>query len=295
MLETLEKCPVCDHDTFRDYLNVKDYTVSEEQFKIVECVQCTFRFTNPRPSQQEIGKYYASDKYISHTNSSESLMDKAYKTVRYITLRDKLKLVQKFKKKGSLLDIGCGTGNFLEVCKNNNWQIAGVEPGDLARKQAQEINPGANIQPDLFKIEGTFDIITMWHVLEHVHDLNMYLRRIYDQLASDGKLIIAVPNNESFDAHHYGVNWAAYDVPRHLYHFTADTIKRVLNKNGMQLVSKKGMPFDAFYVSMLSEQYKNKKNNILKSIKVGLASNQFGKKENNYSSMIYIFEKETQS
>jgi 2-polyprenyl-3-methyl-5-hydroxy-6-metoxy-1,4-benzoquinol methylase len=295
MLETLDTCPVCDHDKFREFLKVKDYTVSAEEFNIVECVHCNFRFTNPRPKQQYIGKYYASDKYISHTNSSQSIMDKAYKTVRYITLRDKLKLVASYKRKGKLLDIGCGTGNFLEVCADKGWNIEGVEPGELARAQAKSLNPTAKIEAELEAIVGKFDIITMWHVLEHVHALNPYLKKIYDLLEQDGKLIIAVPNNESFDAHHYGESWAAYDVPRHLYHFTNDTIKKALKKNGMHLVARKGMPFDAFYVSLLSEQYKYNKKSLLKSIRVGLESNQFGKKDNNYSSMIYIFEKETQS
>lgn len=292
MYERLDHCPVCKSENYNNFLVVKDHTVTQESFVIVECVECNFKFTNPRPTKEEIGKYYQSEEYISHSNKSKGLINKAYQIVRYITLQDKLSMVNKLHAKGTLLDIGCGTGHFIAVCQKDGWKVYGVEPDPGARKIA-ESKTHLQIAEDFLKENyiQQFDIISMWHVLEHVHELEAYLIKLKKVLKDDGKLIIAVPNADSYDATHYKENWAAYDVPRHLYHFTSQTISTLFANHGFKLVTKKGMHFDAYYVSMLSEKYKNSQNNILNALKEGFDSNNYGKRESSYSSMIYVFEK----
>jgi 2-polyprenyl-3-methyl-5-hydroxy-6-metoxy-1,4-benzoquinol methylase len=292
MYERLENCPVCKSESFKNFLIVKDHTVSQESFVIVQCDECDFKFTNPRPTKKEIGKYYKSEDYISHSNKSNNLIGKIYQIVRYKTLNDKLNLINKLHKKGALLDIGCGTGHFLTVCQKAGWMINGIEPDEQANKIAQS-KTGTDIGSDFLeeKYNQKFDIITMWHVLEHVHDLEEYIQKLSNVLSSTGKLVIAVPNSESYDASTYRENWAAYDVPRHLYHFTSSTIQKLLIRHGFKLLDKQGMYFDAYYVSMLSEKYKKNKGNLLKAVKQGFESNSYAKRENNYSSMIYILEK----
>lgn len=289
--ERLDNCPVCSKTDLKNFLICKDNTVSQESFVIVECVNCSFKFTNPRPDKDSIGSYYESEDYISHSNTSSGLISKAYQTVRSITIGQKVDLINKHSQaKGKLLDYGCGTGHFLTACKKDGWQISGIEPSDKARAQAEEQTGEKIGTGDLSALEpASFDIITLWHVLEHVHDLNGLMTSFASLLKPDGKLIIAVPNSDSFDAQMYKEYWAAYDVPRHLYHFNQATMKRLLKKHKFQLVETKPMMFDSYYVSMLSEKYKQGRTNIVKSVINGLKSNLHAMQhQKNYSSLIYI-------
>ena len=289
--ERLEACPVCAKTQLKNFLICKDNTVSQESFVIVECENCGFKFTNPRPDKDSIGKYYESEDYISHSNTSKGLISKAYQTVRSITIGQKVDLVNKHApNKGKLLDYGCGTGHFLAACKKDGWQIAGIEPSPVGRQTAHELT-GEEIESEGFGQfeDASFDVITLWHVLEHVHDLNGVMNEFVRLLKPEGKLIIAVPNSDSFDAKMYKEYWAAYDVPRHLYHFNQATMKRLLKKHKLQLIESKPMMFDAYYVSMLSEKYKQGRSNMLKSVVNGLKSNLHAMtNEKNYSSLIYI-------
>ncbi len=289
--ERLDACPVCGKSQLKNFLMCKDNSVSGESFVIVECENCTFKFTNPRPDIDSIGKYYESAAYISHSDSTEGIVNKAYQVVRKITIGQKLDLINKFSSnKGKILDYGTGTGYFLSACQKDGWEAEGVEPSETARKQTEE-KLGKQISSGNLSgfAPASFDIITLWHVLEHVHDLNGVMKRFTELLKPDGKLIIAVPNADSFDAQMYKEYWAAYDVPRHLYHFTQATMKRLLKKHKLQLVETRPMKFDSFYVSMLSEKYKQGRQNLAKSVMNGLKSNLHAmKNKNDYSSLIYI-------
>lgn len=298
-LETLIHCPICNSSSFKDYLSVEDYTVSNREFTIQRCNNCQFIFTNPRPDQQSIGEYYESKEYISHHDENSSLMTKVYNKVRDYTIHRKVKMIAALQpSKGTLLDIGCGTGNFLQACKKDGWNASGTEPDSGARSRASD-KVGDTIHQNIHSpllVNQTFNIITMWHVLEHVHQLNETISWARLHLATHGNLIIAVPNPESYDAHKYGKFWAAYDVPRHLYHFTKTSMKTLLEPHGLHIDSIKPMWFDSFYVSMLSSKYKSKSINLIESTTTGLISNLKAKPNDmqsiNTSSLIYIISKQ---
>ncbi|MDX2172458.1 MAG: class I SAM-dependent methyltransferase [Bacteroidota bacterium] len=293
-MKTISQCPVCKAESFSSFLTCKDYTVSQEDFSIVSCNSCNFKFTNPRPEDYKLGDYYKSEDYISHSNTSKGFISKLYKSVRNYTLNKKLKLISGYVSRGTILDYGCGTGMFLNVCQNSGWKAFGMEPDEGARKIASEM--GLNVFSDKGKIETyigneRFDIITLWHVLEHVTDLEETLNFFKTKLNQNGALIIAVPNYTSFDAKHYKEFWAAYDVPRHLYHFEIETIQKLLSPCGFKLVETKPMKFDSFYVSMLSEKYKTGSIKYFNAFMCGLKSNLKAKQTKDYSSVIYVFRK----
>lgn len=292
MYERIENCPTCNAKEFRNYLICDDHTVSKESFAITQCTNCDLLLTNPRPSQKNIGKYYASEDYISHTDKANNITNYLYKLVRNITFRTKRRWIEKQEGKKRILDYGCGTGQFLKYLKQYNWETTGVEPDPNAREIAS-INEGIDVHSTIDKLSGKkFNVITLWHVLEHVHDINKLLAQLNKLLTKKGRLVIAVPNHESYDRKFYKEYWAAYDVPKHLYHFNTETLTELMKQNSFKLVDTKPMKFDSFYVSLLSEKNKSGKTKLIKSFLVGLLSNRSAKKNNNnYSSLTYIFKK----
>ena len=258
MIEVKE-CPICEGQDLEHFMNVQDHSISKEEFRIVKCNDCGLKITSPRPADEDLGRYYESEDYVSHSDTSKGIINKVYQQVKNITLKQKEKLITSFGTKKKLLDLGCGTGDFLVYCKEKGWQVSGLEPDPNARKRAQEKGL-ENVQDSsaLFSLNERFGVITMWHVMEHVSDLNGYMQKLNELLDENGRLIIAVPNPDSYDAQKYRSHWAAYDVPRHLFHFSKNNIRDLANKHGFTLEEIHPMVFDAYYVSMLSE--KNKKN-----------------------------------
>ena len=270
-------CPVCGSPSISKLIRAKDHTVSGEHFDIYHCADCQLRFTQDAPAADSIGAYYKSENYISHTNTSKGLVNSIYKLVRKRANRQKRKLVEKSTaiKNGSLLDVGSGTGYFVSEMKNSGWKVTGLESDSDARKLAEEIN-AIQLSPsgEIYQLTANqFDAITLWHVLEHVHDLKNYIKQFKLLLKENGKLFIAVPNYLSLDAQLYKEFWAAYDVPRHLYHFTPSSIKLLMEGAGLKVTDIKPMWFDSFYVSLLSSKYKNGNTNWLAAIFNGLRSN----------------------
>jgi 2-polyprenyl-3-methyl-5-hydroxy-6-metoxy-1,4-benzoquinol methylase len=272
----------------KHFLTVTDYSVSKEIFDLYHNEELDMLITSPQPGLDVLGKYYESVDYISHTDSKRSLFEKLYHFVKSIALKNKLNLINSQQpNKGSILDIGAGTGEFLSVARQDGWKTIGVEPSDKARAIAK--NKGVSFVEQTSELEShSFDVISMWHVLEHVPDLKQQIKELKRLLKPNGTLIIAVPNFKSFDAKHYGKFWAAYDVPIHFWHFSKTTIKKLFQKEEMQLVKILPMKFDSFYVSLLSEKYKTGKMNFVKAFFIGLQSNLKAKKNLEYSSHIYI-------
>lgn len=290
MLEKIYKCPICEQDRFSDHLICTDHFLTKQIFTITKCNACSFLFTNPRPLENNLANYYKSDEYISHSDKAKNLTDKIYKLARHFTMSKKLKIVNSMTTTKSILDFGCGTGDFLITCKNNGWKISGLEPEDSARKIAvDKTQESIYSSIDQLSSISKVNIITLWHVLEHIPNLNLSLSILKEKLDTNGKLLIAVPNHKSFDAKLYKEYWAAYDVPRHLYHFSFETMKLLLKKHGLKIINVLPMKLDSFYVSLLSEKYKTGNTNYIRSFVNGYKSNIYAKKnKNNYSSVIYI-------
>lgn len=291
-MELLRNCPVCGSETFDPFISGKDYFLTGESFEIVKCRTCGFRFTNPRPEPGELGKYYQSSEYISHSDSRQGLFASVYQQVRKYTLRQKYELISGFQPKGEILDIGCATGQFLNYMAERGWKATGIEPDDKTRNRAIS-EFGLQVFPEehLTSIsKPSFNVITMWHVLEHVSDLNGRMKQIKDLLLPGGTLIIAVPNCNAKDAEIYREFWAAYDLPRHLYHFTESDIKLLMENYGFKIAKTLPMRFDAFYVSLLSEKYKSGKMRWLPALWNGFWSNLKSGGKNGYSSHIYVIQ-----
>jgi ubiquinone/menaquinone biosynthesis C-methylase UbiE len=267
---------------------VKDYAISQQTFGLYHDPKTDLLITFPKPKPETLAAYYKSDNYISHTDSRNTLFDKLYQFVKSFTIQSKIKLVEGFlQANGSVLDIGCGTGEFLLATQKKGWESTGVEISTVAKQLSE--NKLIKVYDDsLHLADNSFDVITMWHVLEHVYDVDAQISELKRLLKQDGTLIIAVPNHKSFDAKHYGRHWAGYDVPRHLLHFSKNSIKILFEKHGCRLVQTLPMWFDAFYVSLLSEKYKTGTINI-NGFWIGLKSNWKARRTKQYSSHIYTF------
>lgn len=273
------------------YLNLKDYSVSGEAFQLVYNEALDMLETFPQPEAENLSDYYQSEDYISHTDTKRNVLEKVYHLVRRVSLKRKLKLINSFQtSEKTLLDIGCGTGDFLETAKQNKWHVVGVEPNQNARAIAN--NKTNHSVFDITYLEtleaNSFDVITLWHVLEHLPNLELHIALLQRLLKPNGVLVIAVPNFKSYDAQYYQNFWAAYDVPRHLWHFSETSISKLFGNAQLQLVKTLPMIFDAYYVSLLSEKYKSGFMNPVKAFWVGMQSNLKAKQSKQYSSHIYV-------
>jgi 2-polyprenyl-3-methyl-5-hydroxy-6-metoxy-1,4-benzoquinol methylase len=288
----VSSCPVCGNTDLKNLLHCIDYTVSHETFDIRQCTNCLLAITTPRPEDEKLAHYYVSDEYISHSGKSSGGIGFLYGLARTFSLNWKKKIIHKFSPKGKLLDFGCGTGEFLHTLKKDGWQVSGVEPSEVANKKAQTLL-NEKIHTSLQEIEGQkYDVITAWHVLEHVPQLKNTLELLKQMLQKDGTIFIAVPNYESPDAMQYKEHWAGYDVPRHLWHFSRQSMKSVLGSVDLNIVSVIPMKLDAYYVSLLSEIYKKDNQltvgGMIQAFISGTKSNLKASKYKNYSSLIYV-------
>ena len=283
------------HNAKKIYLTIKDFSVSQESFDLYWDENYDMLITYPKPSPNDLQRYYESEDYISHSDKKSGVFNMIYQFVRGFTLKNKLKIIEQFQpNKGSLLDIGAGTGHFLDLAQKNNWKVTGIEPNDGAKKIATE--KGITFIENIQSLErNSCDVITMWHVLEHVYDLDEQIKQLKRVLKEDGTLIIAVPNFRSFDAKYYKSFWAAFDVPRHLSHFSKKSIKKLFQDKNMEVVHMLPMKWDAFYVSLLSEKNKKGYMNFFKGIYIGFRSNYQAKENFQYSSIIYIIKNNLKS
>jgi 2-polyprenyl-3-methyl-5-hydroxy-6-metoxy-1,4-benzoquinol methylase len=292
-LENISVCPICRGDKYKDYLNVVDHNYSKEKFTIVCCENCGFKFTNPRPKENTIAQYYKSDNYISHTSSNKGLFNKLYIKIRNYQFKKKLAVINSLssEKEGKLLDVGCGTGDFLNFCGNNDWICSGVEVDEKAREIAINRNNKNIVESidQLIEEKETYDVITLWHVLEHIYNINEYLSKIKYLLKEGGVLILGLPNNESYDAKHYKENWYAYDVPIHCSHFTKKDIIELSKNHKLKFINSLPLIFDAYYISILSARKAG--NSFISSLCIAWRSNRIARKNREYSSLMYILRK----
>lgn len=287
------RCPICGNDDCHDIFPVKDYLVSGKEFMIRECWYCTLRFTKNIPNAEQIGEYYRSADYISHTNEQKGLINRLYHLVRNRTLKAKRRLVEKYSgvKTGDLLDLGSGVGAFVHEMQEHGWKVKGLEPDEGARSVAKK-NFGTELEdiPAFYRFPGSsFDAITLWHVLEHAHDLQGYMLQLKNLVRPSGKIFIAVPNYTSKDAAIYREYWAAWDVPRHLYHFSPQAMQTLLTNNGLKLKKIIPMWYDSYYVSLLSSRYKKGKTKYISAFFNGFRSNLKARVNRSFcSSLIYV-------
>lgn len=284
-------CPICAGEQLMEYAHVKDYFLTQEVFNVDQCIECGLLLTNPFPEKSEISKYYDSSEYFSHPNKKKSIIGWAYEWVKKRNIRYKFKLATSGIIAGNVLDIGCGSGDFLFYAKNNFWNVTGIEPNDNARAFSQKITESLIYHPEEINsiADNSFDVITMWHVLEHVEDLNEQCKQLRRLIKPGGRIVIALPNISSDDAKRYGNYWAGFDVPRHLYHFRFDQIRMLMNKHGFGFLKREPLHWDAYYVSMLSEKYRNARINPFRFIINGWISNIKARKSREFSSNVYIF------
>lgn len=269
------------------FLTVYDHSVSHEEFSLQIDKELDLVYTNPQPESDKLSSYYESEDYISHTDSKRSWFERVYQIVKTLAIKNKIGLVNRLQeRKGTLLDIGAGTGDFLIKAKDVGWEILGVEPSEKARSLA--LSKGVTIIENTEILEDhSVDVITMWHVLEHVPDIEKQIKELKRLLKPSGTILIAVPNFNSFDAKHYGTYWAAYDVPRHLWHFSRTAMHKLFAREKLQVQKERPLVFDAFYVALLSEKYKTGSINLINGFRIGLQSNWSARKTKEYSSVIY--------
>lgn len=288
----IKNCPLCSGNVLAPYLDTKDYFYTQELFSLVQCEQCSFVFTNPVPAIPN--KYYETPDYLSHNTKNNGIFGGLYSIIRKINIKRKFRLVTRYCSSGTMLDIGCGTGELLHFFATNDWVVTGVEPNVTAREFAiKNYNLNVLNENELDNLgSGAYDVISMWHVLEHVPDLHKRLSQINRLLKVGGTVFIALPNLASPDSKKYQKYWSALDVPRHLYHFTQDTFVKLISKHNMKLIHAEPMKFDAYYVSLLSEKYLKNPLYFLSAIYNGYISNLKAKLRNNYSSMIFVVKKQ---
>ncbi|MCH8558739.1 MAG: class I SAM-dependent methyltransferase [Balneolia bacterium] len=259
--EPLPRCPVSGSYDIRFIDEVTDFACSGETFQIWENKETGIRFTHPAPSPEKIGAYYEMEEYLSHDAETDTTLASVYRSARNFTLKWKFRLVKNRLPVASvrLLDFGAGTGEFAGFVKTQKpgWQVKAIETDEDASAQITGNYPGVTSYSDMnaFPKSEKFGAITAWHALEHVHDPASVLEQFHSRLFDYGIVVIALPNCSSYDAARYGNAWAGYDVPRHLFHFTPESFEALAASKGFEVVEKKRMLLDAFYVSLLSESY----------------------------------------
>ena len=292
-MEEVTSCPICQGQHFTYAFDCTDFTATGELFHVKHCIGCGLGITSPRPPESQVSAYYKSPQYISHAASARGVVDSIYLIIRRFTTRWKYRLVAPYLKIHGLLDYGCGTASFLAEMKKHIPTVYGVEPSADAR---ENIPPGIPVVPALSDLPlQPFDVITLWHVLEHVYPLRETLRQLKQRLSDQGAVFIAVPNHLSPDARHYGAHWAAFDVPRHLWHFNQASMAALLQQEGLRITHTIPMKLDAYYVSLLSERYAHPGQagiiRMAKALWIGIQSNLRARKSNNYSSLIFVVQK----
>lgn len=287
-------CPWCGSENAHSHLQLKDYFLTQESFEIVECDDCHLLYTTPRPAADEIGKYYQSENYYSHQENKKGFIPRLYEAIKKVNIKHKFEVATndlKLENGGKMLEIGCGVGDFLHYAEQQGWECYGAEPSDDAVKILRTKTKIKVVKPEQIEDfpDASFDLICMWHVLEHVADLKWQIALLKRLLKPNGRIVIALPNYQSYDAQYYKDKWAAYDVPRHLNHFSEEFMRKELNNCGLDYIKSERLVWDSFYISYLSERYSQHNFALLRGGWRGLLSNLKARKTGQYSSLVYVF------
>lgn len=286
-----KKCTICGNLGFEIKFELKDYFFTNEDFVIIQCKSCGFMITDGITDYKDLGKYYNTSKYLSHEKKEKSIVSLVYNLVKRYSISRKFLLISKESNGKKILEIGCGTGDLLAAFKDKKWDTIGVEPSDSASSYAKEKH-GLKIYDKASEVKETdFDVVMLWHVLEHIENLQDIISLIKTKVKKSGRIIIALPNPDSYDAKYYKKYWAGWDVPRHLFHFKQTNIKQLLQANGIEIYKSAPLIFDSYFISMLSEEHKGTTSSLVKLFKtlyIGLKSNLSAMNTNEFSSMIYI-------
>lgn len=287
------KCPWCDSDKAQINLWLKDEFLTKEDFHICECLNCGLLYTMPRPDKDHIGAYYKSEDYYSHKENTKGFVPKLYERIKKNNLKNKYQLATKGLSVGKMLEIGCGVGDFLHTAEEHGWECIGVEPSEEAKAIATKRTKASILSSEELEslADEQFDLITMWHVLEHVDDLRWEMDQLQRLIKLHGRIVIAVPNYKSYDGQYYKEHWAAYDVPRHLNHFNRSVLTKMFKTKGLELKKMDKLKWDAYYISYMSEQYLIHSLPLVRGAFRGLISNSKARKSGEWSSLVYIFEK----
>ncbi len=231
-------CLVCGSSDFIPRFRLRDWAYGlPGEFQLVTCRACGHVYQTPRPTQPAIGLFYPDSYQPYHRTVRESLL--WIRIWRHVQFRERCLQVARLCSGGRLLDVGCSTGLFLKEMRHyGDWTLAGVEANTLAAQYAHDV-----FGLDIFcgQIEhapwqrGSFDVITLWDVLEHLPNPQTALRRIRNLLTDEGWLIVSVPNADSIDARLFGRYWIGLDAPRHLSVFSLNGLKRLFTETGFEL------------------------------------------------------------
>lgn len=267
-------------------MKIKDHFLSQEIFEVKPSDYPGILETYPKPSEEKLAAYYDSPDYISHQIDTKSLKDIIYQGVKTYMIKRKKQQILKFHQSGKILDIGAGTGDFLLAFNNESWQKFAVEPTEKLHSilKQKDIQRSDNLSE--FD-DNSFHVISLWHSLEHIPNLQETILELKRLLKPDGVIFIAVPNFESYDAHFYKSYWAAWDLPRHLWHFSRSGLKSICSQSSLKCIKEKALPFDAFYVALLSENYKPR-GIRMRSFFIGMLSNLKAMVNKEFSSVIYV-------
>ena len=294
---SINRCPVCGHSSFKHFLNVPDWLVSKEVFELQQCEQCQFVFTANAPLEKDAGPYYNSEEYVEHSDTSSGLIYSVYHVARRAMLHYKYIKIKRLHAGKKLLDVGSGSGYFLNFMKKKGYNVTGVE---ISKKAVALCKKNFGIKahsPSEFleeKLDTDYDIISLWHVFEHVYSYDAYFELFSKSLNNNGYLILALPNCDSQDARMNKSYWGAYDTPRHIWHFTSKTIELFAMGRGFKMIKKHRMPLDPFFNVMVSDSYKDKFTFLPLTLLKGLYSYIISLLNiEKSSSIIYIFQKNT--